>query len=200
MKREPHALGPRSASAPPATLARDLFHERMHLQLFIDRAVPSSSSLYLTRGMANHLAAARGSPIYKPLLADLARSIRAHTKGNVGGDAKRDATEIMERITEEKFIIDATQQSKLGSRSLPPSPSDLQRQYLTLTRRWLVTYLHELGVGTVPNDEIDSIAGRLMALWLAIDAEALQVPRYPVPQGMLLEPSLLPLPVPEQIP
>ncbi len=188
----------KAANFPPETLARDLLHEGMHMQLFVDRAVPSwSSSLYL-KGFQDYLAAARKSANHAPLVAELTAFIKKNAKGKTQAVAAREAKEIVEKIIEEKYVIDVTEQSSLGSKAAPPSLSDRQRDYLTLTTRWLVTYLDQVGVTNRPPDEIRSIAGKLVTLWSEIDANAPRPPRYPVPTGKFpqSEPDILPAPLP----
>ena len=188
-----------AANSPPQTLARDLFHEGMHMQLYIDRAVPSWSSTLYLKGFQDYLATVSKLSIYQDLLSKLTKFIKKHAKGKTPTLAASEAKEIVEQIMEEKYVVDLTEQSGPGSQtqpSTPPTPSEKRRQYLTLTTRWLGTYLQQVGVKNGPQDEIGRMAAMLSALWSEIDDKAPRPPRYPVPIGKYAEPDILPKPSP----
>jgi hypothetical protein len=180
----------RAATFPPETLARDLLHEGMHMQLFVDRAVPSwSASLYIS-GFQDYLAAARKDHYrtYALLFAELTDFIKKNGQGKTQAVAAREAREIVEKIIEEKYVIDAVKQSRFGTRAAPLRPTERQQHYRSLTTRWLVTYLSQVGVNNRPEKEIGGMASKLVSLWLEIDRNAPRPPRYPVPIGVYQEP------------
>jgi hypothetical protein len=171
-------LGPTAAASPPPTLARDLFHEGMHMQLFIDRAVPSYLRSSHEFGMSAYLSLARNSDSHAPLLAGLTSYIQQHST-TTPKTAQNDAKEIVEKIIEEKYVMDETVRSGLTPRT-QLSASDRSASYQSLTTRWLGTYLKKIGVTTVVPDDIGALAGRLRAIWMVIDAEQARRAALPV--------------------
>jgi hypothetical protein len=189
----------KAAAAPAQTLARDLFHEGMHMQLFIDRMGPSwMSTAYLTR-MDNYLNTARKSPNYDTLLKQLTAFIKKNVKRKTAKEAAEDAQQIIEQIIEEKYVMDALERTELGSKStVKPTSTEKQRQYRSAVSRWLTTYLDDVGAGNQPADEVSTMIGLLVTLWNAVDAGASPPPLHPTAIGMTpdREPDLLAAPDP----
>jgi len=171
-------IGPAAASMPPQTLASHLYHEGLHMRLFMDRAAPGSSSVHLFR-MESYLALARKSASHAPLLSDLAAYMQKNGTGKSLKTAQTEANDLVEHMMEEKYIMDETVRSGLTPK-VQQTPSDLSRNYQTLTTRWLVTYLQKYGVSTGDPATIGTLAGRLRAIWMEIDAEQQRLAQIPV--------------------
>lgn len=183
---------------PPETLARDLFHEGMHMQLYIDRAVPSWKRMtFHTERYQDYLVTARVNEDYAPLITELTAFLQRNVRGKAPAVAAREATEIVAKIVEEKYVIDVTERDVDGRKS-PTTPSGRMEEYRKLTSRWLVTYVDQVGVTNHPPDQITSMAVKLARLWTHIDANAPRPPLHDAITGKYVEPQpgVVPPPAP----
>lgn len=171
-----------TANHPPVSLARDLFHEGMHMQLYIDRAAPSWDRSNYLKGFQAYLDVAHKSAGHAPLLSEMTGFIVKNVKGKTAAAATANAKEIIDKIMEEKYAINAEVQIGPGKTDKPfTSDRSVERRRVT---RWLSTYLQQLGVTNFPVDEVGSMAAKLSAIWIEIDLNAPPVPLYPVPLGL----------------
>jgi len=190
------------ANSLPESIARRLHHEGMHMRLFIDRHVPEWDRSTHLGGLNAYLDTARKDPAYGNLITELAAAIHKAAK-TTNLVAHEHALSMVEKIVEDKYAEDVMARAFLGSNAPPPiSPTAKRRQYLSLTTRWLVTYLDEAGAKGMPYGKTASMASKLVLLWQKIDNEAPQPPLYPVPIGIYgsygsenLPPLSLPRPV-----
>jgi hypothetical protein len=166
-------VSPTVAQTVPQALARDLFHEGMHMQLFMDRALPAERrSTQMTR-MSEYQNVAEVNNDYASLLADLTTYIAANPSDKLKPvrRPKRAAKEIVEHMIEEKFVVDETNRSSLSPKpSAEPSAAEVSKSYLSMTTRWLVTYLGDYGVSTADTATVASLAARLKSIWLSLDS------------------------------
>jgi hypothetical protein len=185
-----------TANHPPVALARDLFHEGMHMRLYIDRAVPSWDRSNYLKGFQAYLDVAHKSTEHAPLLSELTTYIVKNVKGKSATAAAGDAREIIDRIMEEKYAINAEVQIGPAKTDKPFVPDrSVERRRVT---RWLSTYLSQLGVTNFDVDQVGSMAAKLSAIWIEIDLNAPAVPLYPVPLGLAptTPPDINPSPAP----
>lgn len=187
-----------TANHPPVSLARDLFHEGMHMQLYIDRRVPTWDRSNYLQGFQAYLDIAHKSANHGPLLTDLTAFIVKNVKGKAKAAAAANAREIIDRIMEEKYAINAEVQIGPAKTDKPFVPDrSIERRRVS---RWLSTYLSQLGVTNFPVDELGGMAAKLSAIWLEVDDKAPAVPLYGVPMGLHpFKPDVNPYPAPAQL-
>jgi hypothetical protein len=105
------------ATVTPAALSRDLYHEAVHLALFMDRLVPARDTAAYTTGFGAYTRAAAASASRTTLAAELEVHIDLDlsTRGLGGpGRARSDAEAILANVLEEKYVFDQ-ERAKVGT-------------------------------------------------------------------------------------
>ena len=171
-------ITPQLAKADTTYLSRTLFHEGLHMQLFVDRRLPSSIQSQLLKDLHGYFSFIRNENVYKELKKQLISYIIAHSSVNSLNAATPVAEHIINGVIEEKFIKDETVRKGVEP-AANLQPSALMKAYLSLTTRWLQFYLQDrqVAIGDENDndnhkrmkDEITSMARKLVSLWIALD-------------------------------
>src|SRR5262249_50978315 len=153
-----------------------------HMQLYIDRRVPSWDQSTYLKGLQAYLDVAHKSALYAPVLADMTAFIAANVKGKAAAVAAADARAIIDAIMEEKYAINAETQIGPGRQAVPiPPDRSVERRRVA---RWLSTYLQQVGVTNFPTNQIGDMASRLAGIWVELDMKAPPIPPYAVHLGI----------------
>jgi len=145
-------------------LALALYHEGVHMLIYIDQNLPSPQSPH-GAALDRYLTIARGHQSYASVLDSLVRYIQAFppSAGAASFPTLQSAlTGILNAIIEEKYAYDQEQAHQLGS-----GPTNGQ-----LARGYIIEKLTAMGVRIAPTDQdlVDAIQG-VTALFDAIDAQ-----------------------------
>ncbi|OPY67416.1 MAG: hypothetical protein A4E62_02283 [Syntrophorhabdus sp. PtaU1.Bin002] len=150
-----------------------LYHEGVHMLIYIDQNLPSPQSPH-GAALDRYLAIARGHQSYASVLDSLVRYIQAFppSAGAASLPTLQSAlTGTLSAIVEEKYVHDQEQAHQLG-----PGPTNSQ-----LARGYVAEKLASMGVRITPTDQdlVDAIQG-MTTVFDAIDA---QMGSQPQPGG-----------------
>lgn len=171
-------ITPHLAKGDTTYLSRTLFHEGLHMHLFVDRQLPSNRQSQLLKDLHGYFSFVRNENVYKELKKQLITYINAHSSVKSRRVAEPVAEHIINGVIEEKFIKDETVRKGVEPAS-NLQPSALMKVYLSLATRWLQFYLQDrqVAIGDENDNEkhermkteIANMARKFMSLWIALD-------------------------------
>ena len=198
-------LGPSAAKKSPQALAEKLYHEGLHMQLFMDRALPSGDRSIDFSRMETYLKTARGNKNHAPLLNSLTKFILKNSPKKPPRKTKKEAREeakwIIATIIEEKYLIDEATRSGLRPKAPAAHPGSTSRpNYQKLTIRWIQTYLENFGVSIKDKPPIKTMAWKLGELWHHIDQNPIKSRHWVPKKTFRTGPAwLMPPPLPDPL-
>jgi len=194
-----------SGAGATGELARSLYHEGLHMLLFMDRFLPQAQQSPHTASLANYTRIATAHAEYGTLWAELEvyidldlqnRAARPRSPGLPSlpplppGYASRSAREILAHLVEEKYVTDLE----------AATPGATRPTNRSLAVSYLLEGFRSVGVSATPtNPDVVRMVNRIALIFDEIDRRTRPAPG-PTPSGAGSSPSPSSVPPPKPAP